>query len=274
MSKTLYAADLDGTLLAPGAVLSDFSKTVLSELLEKGLNFTVATARTPATVTRILDGLNIHLPLIMMNGAVSFSIAKRRFCDVTYFPPDINGEIIKIANLNPVTTFLYTYSKNSLKVFYRDDGQALTREFISFRSGSAYKTFIRVSDYREAECSNIIYTAALGPGSVCSEFLCVYKKITSLDTIMYREVNLNGIYVLESYTAGVSKAKAIKKLANDIGADKIVAFGDNINDMEMLIEADTGLAVGNAVPELIARADAVIGKNTEDGVVKWLLENV
>ncbi|MBQ1954135.1 MAG: HAD hydrolase family protein, partial [Clostridia bacterium] len=54
--KTLYAADLDGTLLLPGAVLSPFSRSVLFSLTSSGVLFTAATARTPATVVNILEG--------------------------------------------------------------------------------------------------------------------------------------------------------------------------------------------------------------------------
>mgnify|MGYP003316204951 CR=1 FL=1 len=53
--KTLYAADLDGTLLLPGAVLSSFSRSVLFSLTASGVLFTAATARTPATVVNILE---------------------------------------------------------------------------------------------------------------------------------------------------------------------------------------------------------------------------
>lgn len=273
MSKILYAADLDGTLLLPGAVISDYSVKVLSKLLANGLNFTVATARTPATVTRILDGLDIRLPCITMNGAVSFSIAERRFCDVSVFDTDAAEQTIALANQNPATTFLYAYSGNALNVFYRDDGRDFTRAFIASRSGSPYKVFTRISDYREAGNPAVVCAAALGPEEICTEFYDRYKKITSVDTIMYNEVDFRGIVVLESYPAGTSKANAVKKLAKEIGADKIVAFGDNINDAQLLAEADIGLAVGNAAPGLLPYADAVIGKNTEDGVVKWLLKN-
>lgn len=273
MSKILYAADLDGTLLQPGAAISAYSFKVLTELLEKGLNFTIATARTPATVIRILDGLDIRLPCIMMNGAVSFSISERRFYDVSVFPRDAAEQTVALANQNPAATFLYTYSGGALNVFYRDDGREFTRAFITSRSGSPYKVFTRVSDYGEAENRTVVCAAALGPGEVCAEFFDRYKKITSVDTVMYNEVDFPGIVVLESYPAGTSKAKAVRKLAEKIGADKIVAFGDNINDAQLLAEADTGLAVGNAAPGLLPYADEIIGRNTEDGVVKWLLEN-
>ena len=59
----LFVSDLDGTLLNKNKEISDYSKRELNKLIEKGINFTVATARTPATVVDILDGINIKILL-------------------------------------------------------------------------------------------------------------------------------------------------------------------------------------------------------------------
>ena len=51
--STLYVCDLDGTLLTPKAQLSPRTVTILNRLLDRGLLFTVASARTPATANGI-----------------------------------------------------------------------------------------------------------------------------------------------------------------------------------------------------------------------------
>ena len=60
---TLYISDLDGTLLTNDAKVSSLSKKLLNEALDDKINFTIATARTPATVINILDGINFSLPI-------------------------------------------------------------------------------------------------------------------------------------------------------------------------------------------------------------------
>ena len=55
MKKTLYVSDLDGTLLDRNSQLSDESVVILNRVIEEhGVNFTIATARTPATVEHIM----------------------------------------------------------------------------------------------------------------------------------------------------------------------------------------------------------------------------
>ena len=70
-----------------------------------------------------------------------------------------------------------------------------------------------------------------------------------------------------------SKANAILQLKELLGCDRLVVFGDGVNDLDMFRVADEAYAVENAVPELKAAATAVIGANDEDGVARWLSRN-
>ena len=70
----------------------------------------------------------------------------------------------------------------------------------------------------------------------------------------------------------VSKASGAMELKHLLGADKIVAFGDNLNDIPLIEAADEGYAVGNAHPLLKEKATGVIGTNDEDAVMRFVLE--
>jgi len=73
-----------------------------------------------------------------------------------------------------------------------------------------------------------------------------------------------------------TKAKAVSALAQhwDIFQAEIVAFGDDLNDMDMLSYAGVGVAMENAFDEVKAVSDFVCLRNDEDGVAKWLEENI
>ena len=80
-------------------------------------------------------------------------------------------------------------------------------------------------------------------------------------------------HFLEIMPKKASKAEAIKKLKEIWHCDRIVSFGDAVNDIPMFEVSDECYAVANAVPELKAIATDVIGSNDEDGVAKWLLQS-
>lgn len=75
---------------------------------------------------------------------------------------------------------------------------------------------------------------------------------------------------------GVNKESAISQLCSHLGftPDAIAAFGDDYADLGMLGLCGLGIAMGNAIPEVQAAADEVIGTNDEDGIALWLEETL
>ena len=86
----------------------------------------------------------------------------------------------------------------------------------------------------------------------------------------YPDIFNPDIAFLEVFAPGVSKASAVEKLKRMTGADRLTVFGDNINDLPMMAVADVAVAVGNALPEVKAAADIVIGSNRDDAVALYV----
>lgn len=68
-SGILYVSDLDGTLLNTRDRISPYSLNVINTLIEKGMKFTYATARSLVSASRVAEGLTLHIPVIVYNGA-------------------------------------------------------------------------------------------------------------------------------------------------------------------------------------------------------------
>jgi hypothetical protein len=79
---------------------------------------------------------------------------------------------------------------------------------------------------------------------------------------------------IEVFAPGVSKAAGLAALCAELGIarEDVVAVGDHRNDVEMVRWAGRGVAVANAVPELLAAADGVVPANTDDGVAVLVAE--
>ena len=68
----------------------------------------------------------------------------------------------------------------------------------------------------------------------------------------------------------MDKASAVSELKRRSGADRLVVFGDNLNDLSMFAVADTAVAVENALPQVKEKADVVIGPNSADAVPRYI----
>ena len=77
---------------------------------------------------------------------------------------------------------------------------------------------------------------------------------------------------LEINAAGVNKGKAMIELGKLLGIprEEIMAFGDGNNDLKMLKEVGTGVAMENAIPPVKGAADYVTLSNDEEGVAKFI----
>lgn len=87
-------------------------------------------------------------------------------------------------------------------------------------------------------------------------------------TVSSSDVSLN----LEMAPAGVSKGSSLLQVADllGLGADQIIAIGDNYNDISMLQAAGLGVAMGNAPAAVRRQAQQVTGSNNQSGVAEAL----
>ena len=78
--------------------------------------------------------------------------------------------------------------------------------------------------------------------------------------------------IIEIIKKGINKAVGLQKVAHyfDIPKDRIIAFGDEDNDLEMIDYAGVGVAMGNAIDELKSVAKHVTTTNEQDGIGTFL----
>ena len=269
--KTLYLSDLDGTLLNSDAKLSDNSCRMLNSLIESGMLFSVATARTAATVLDIFSGVKLNVPLILMNGVVLFDFKNNKNLICHSIDTEIADEIIGIFEKNGKSPMLYFQKKDCLQIEYKDLTNIHQVNYVNHRQDLSKKKFVLRDELNVSDSDNLIYIVTLDyPEQIDS----VYREITAADkvTCTYYKDNYTDCYFLECMNKKASKASAAEELKKLLGVDRIVAFGDNLNDIPLFRIADEAYAVSGACDELKKIADDVIGSNDDDAVARFLTE--
>lgn len=108
--KMLYVSDLDGTLLNSEALLNEDVPERLNRLIDKGLCFTVATARTYATVNSIVKDVHLTYPMILMNGVMLYDPVSKSCINAEIIERDSVEYILKGRKKFGVTGFAYALS--------------------------------------------------------------------------------------------------------------------------------------------------------------------
>ncbi|MBN2558782.1 MAG: HAD-IIB family hydrolase [Clostridia bacterium] len=270
--KTLYISDLDGTLLNGGAELSEYTAGALRKLIEGGVHFTIATARTTATVEHILERVPVNVPAILMNGVLIYDMRKRIYLKKNPLPDDAVETVLAAIKSTGQAGLMYAIRDEKLITYYErlDDGPL--RDFVAERVKKYNKTFTKTNEFSKTG-ADVIYFAFLESHDRIQRLRGLVKDIAGLDTVMYKDIYSGDLWYLECYSSAASKFNGVNYLRREYGYGRIVGFGDNLNDIPLFEACDECLAVENAKPELKEKADAVIGSNIDDGVARWLLKN-
>lgn len=270
--RRLYISDLDGTLLDNNAGISDFTAGTINKLIEKGMYFTFATARSVYSAKPITSGLNINIPYILMNGVSIYNPENNSYIRNNYIQPEVSAEIIGVFKKHDLKCFMYKIHDDVLTAYFTEINSQVMNSFAEVRKNNYNKPFVQCTDLADHADSETVYFTVTGEYERLFPVKSAVENIKGVNHAFYRDT-YTGKYYLEIFSESASKANGIKYLRNKYGFDEVVCFGDNFNDMAMFGESDVKIAVGNAVPELKELADFVALPNENDGVAKWLSEN-
>lgn len=270
--KTLYISDLDGTLLDRSAKLTKRSAEIINELSSRGMLFTIATARSLSSL-RILSDLKTDLPCVQLNGVLMYDLGKGEYMGCTPIETEAALKISEILRKHDRMSFVYKAdSEYGIHVEFEHLTNEVERRFFEARKDQDYKSFAQTDKIRISDDDRVIYFTMVDSYDKLLPIHNEIKKVPGARPTLYSD-NYSDLYFLEVFSSRATKAEGMKKIKQIIGADRVVAFGDNLNDIEMLLAADEGIAVGDAVDEVKQIADKVIGNSYNDGVAEYLLEN-
>ncbi|GGG34418.1 hypothetical protein GA0061073_0555 [Lactobacillus apis] len=274
----LVACDLDGTLFNSNITVSDENVAAIKVAQKSGIEFLVATGRSPEQSRKVIKDFGINTGFININGALVF---------------DANGKL-QVKNPLPTTKakqvadildrhHIYYELVTSDLIFSKDISQrvvnlarALTalNPRLSFKKAVAtaagsnamlsmtyVDSFTDLLNDPELEVMKIISFDGHGPEA----FVEAKKEIMALGDVA---VTSSSPANIEINDAKAQKGPALMEYAKKKGLkrEEVAAIGDNLNDESMIRDAGTGVAMGNAVPAIKKLAQVQTKTNDENGV--------
>lgn len=269
--KILYVTDLDGTLLRSNDKMSKYTIRTINDLIDNNMCFSYATARSLSSASVVTNGLTTNIPVIIYNGTFIVNAYTKERLFSLYFTEEEREMIINILDKYPIYPLVYGFVNGEEKVSWilnkENDG---TKRYINLRKGDKRLRPIRTKE--ELYSGKLFYFTCIGEKKELIDIYNYFKNenvfTCTLQQELYREE-----YWCEIMPKKATKGNAILILKEKLKCDKIITFGDSVNDIPMFKISDECYAVENSVDELKKYATGIIMSNEKDGVAHWLEEN-
>ncbi|MFC4651690.1 Cof-type HAD-IIB family hydrolase [Lactococcus nasutitermitis] len=256
----LFATDMDGTLLRDDHTFNHARlHAILREFNKKNLTFAASSGRSLLALQELFDGFADDMAFVAENGGV-VAVKDEIIFAQDFTLPQIS-EIIQLLRempYSPADDFLISGLKGAYAL------QGISSEF--FKAAQFYyPNSQKVNEIGAIDDALLKITTNFPVEHTleCEAFISEH--------LPYARATTTGFTSIDIIPQGISKATGLEKLLDALHLTNanLAAFGDQMNDLEMLkyaSQAGTSYAVSNAYPDILKVADEIIGSNNEDGV--------
>ena len=251
----LFVSDIDGTILVSGKKISARNIQAVQKMVAAGITVTIATGRMYSAALPIAKELGVNVPIITYNGALIKS-TEGEILHSEYLPKDL---IIDIVNFfERQNWYIQSYSNDKLFYAFRNDYSNLYETTQKVQGKEIGWQGLR--ENTENVCK------LLGVNANLAETL---ERVKLVKTEFGERISVTKSHpqFIEMMMPGVSKAAAVKILAEKLGVEKseVMAIGDSDNDLQMLQAAGQSIAMGNATENIKSACTFVTGDCADDG---------
>ncbi|MDN4523694.1 Cof-type HAD-IIB family hydrolase [Fictibacillus fluitans] len=260
----LIALDLDGTLLNDNKVISQRTKNAVLKAKQEGHVVCISTGRPYRASTEYYKELGLNTPIVNFNGAFVHHPHDSSF-GVYHSPLELSQakKVIKTAEEFLVKNIMAEVLDD---VYLHKEDQVIVDTFIMGENPA------HTGDLNERLNDNPTSLLIHPQDHHVNELRDQLKKEHA--EVIDQRVWAAPWNIIEVIRSGLNKAVGLQKISAyyNIPKERVIAFGDEDNDLEMIEYAGHGIAMGNAISELKNIANHVTKTNEEDGIALYLEE--
>lgn len=256
----LIATDLDGTLLDPSGHVTARTRAALDAARAAGIVVVPVTARQPIGLRAIAAEAGFEGWALCGNGAYGIHLGTHELLFASEIAVPVQQRIARELG-ERVPDLLFASVREGGEVFVAQDGYAAVATLSDHKRDPRTMGAVPLADVLAAPSLKLVIRhATISPAEI-------FAVLGTLDQAGFA-ATLSGAPFVEVMAEGVTKATGLAQLCARLGIDRteVLAFGDALNDVELLGWAGRGIAMANAEPEALAAADEVTTSNAEDGV--------
>ncbi|MCY3413163.1 MAG: HAD hydrolase family protein [Candidatus Heimdallarchaeota archaeon] len=273
MAPRLYISDVDHTLIRSDKTLSQYSRNIINKMHETDVKFTIASARSIFSLDSILKGVSFSLPIIEFNGAYLTDFKTKEHLQIIDLPLERVTSILEVGLQYNIQPFISSTYKGRDHLTCPETTNQGMYWYLKNRLEIQDPRIRYSADYLEEE--SIVSLTFIGDFTLLNEIkknLEQSKIINELSFAFYENQYSPGWWWLSINHLKANKFDRIQELRKlyDLLDYELTVFGDNYNDLPMMMGADRAIAVENALPEVKNESDVIIGHHNTDSVARFI----
>lgn len=269
MTVRLIALDLDGTLFTEDKNISEENQKAIRDARKKGIEIVIATGRPVNGIpTEIFRELGVQY-VIDLNGACVHRLRDGACIYEERMETKAACELVRMCLEYRVYLSVFAGEKSCVQADREDLLEQMGFSKVLYEYIKKTRTYVDDLPAYLRTSGNPIYKVVMNfiplPDGSYLDYDALRDRIDA--DARFDQVDGGG-HNMEVTMAGVSKGKALKWLAKELGVsiEETMACGDTENDIDIIRTAGIGVAMGNAKENVKEIADYVTKTNMEDGV--------
>lgn len=224
-NEILFVSGIDDTILNSGSRLTPYNKVELNRLIENGANFTISTIRTPASVREALEGVNLKLPIIAMDGAVLYDMEENSFLMKYQMSDSQADKMSTFLDDIGITYFTNTVVDDLLVIYYQNlENEAEQGIYERYRK-SPYRNYVKVE---HPICSNVVYFLVIEKKEKTEQLyqqLMEQEWASDFRIVLADSMNYPGYAHIKIYHKQATREHMLQNLEALLDIEKTVTFG-------------------------------------------------
>ena len=224
-NEILFVSGIDDTILNSGSRLTPYNKVELNRLIENGANFTISTIRTPASVREALEGVNLKLPIIAMDGAVLYDMEENSFLMKYQMSESQADKMSTFLDDMGVTYFTNTVVDDLLVIYYQDLKNEAEQGIYERHRKSPYRNYVKVE---HPICSNVVYFLVIEKKEKTEQLyqqLMEQEWVSDFRIVLADSMNYPGYAHIKIYHKQATREHMLQNLEALLDIEKTVTFG-------------------------------------------------
>ena len=245
-TDTLFAVSMDEVLHSEISHLPDYSKVEFNRILDEGINLTMMTRHSAASLRESGAGINFRLPVILMDGAAIYDPNDDRYLHTVLIDHSEAVGLQKALQALDLSVYVSTVINNSMLIFY-EHILPDSREMFNRLRRSPYRNYIHRSLPEGVDAVHLTAIASKEKIDAAYNELISHEVHNRYKILRYDFEEKCPYAYMRILSNDADRHESLEKLKELAGFDNCLSFGSNADEYDICVKAHEGESILKAV---------------------------